>query len=549
MLSATISRETSEAFIPSVPIAMPSEMAIVLHSTGVPPASRIPSFTQRATSRRWTVQGMISIQLWATPTSGRPKSASVYPAPRIIARAGARDGPSSIVRLWVRGASVTRARMMRAPGSPRRRSRGARASCGSDPRGKVGIVAAIGADADRHEREVAQLVGNEAVAPHEPLGVRELVLFEAEVARVQPVAEVVERLHPGHLAPGRGRLWLADRHAVELPARQPRHHPAQGPADPLDLRVALARPDAQQLGRAAAALGDPALGEAAVADLAEDRAHGLADVSVDDPRARHVIAVLSGIAHRVAHVAEPALVHEVDDQLHLVHALEICDLRLIPGLDERLEPGLDELGDPTAEHRLLAEQVGLDLLREGRLDDPGARGADRAGVREASALGVTARVLGDGQEGGDAAALDEDLAHPVPRGLRRDQDHVDLRPGNDLAEVDRERVRDDERASGLHVRRHLFEDRTVVLVRHEQNGDVGLARGVGDGPDGEPVALGRGPAAAPLGEAHDHVAAAVAEVLRVRVTLAAVADDRDALPGELPGIRVRFVVDGRHVYL
>ena len=77
MLSATSSRETSEAFIPSVPIAMPSETAIVLHSTGVPPASRMPSFTHSAIRRRCTVQGMISIQLCETPMSGRVKSASV----------------------------------------------------------------------------------------------------------------------------------------------------------------------------------------------------------------------------------------------------------------------------------------------------------------------------------------------------------------------------------------------------------------------------------------------------------------------------------------
>jgi hypothetical protein len=66
----------SEAFIPSVPMAMPSEIAMVLHSTGVPPASRTPSFTHSAMRRRWMVHGMISIQECATPMSGRLKSSS-----------------------------------------------------------------------------------------------------------------------------------------------------------------------------------------------------------------------------------------------------------------------------------------------------------------------------------------------------------------------------------------------------------------------------------------------------------------------------------------
>ena len=67
----------SEAFIPSVPIAMPSEIAMVFISTGVPPASRTPSFAHSASSRRWMPQGMISIHEWATPMSGRWKSSSV----------------------------------------------------------------------------------------------------------------------------------------------------------------------------------------------------------------------------------------------------------------------------------------------------------------------------------------------------------------------------------------------------------------------------------------------------------------------------------------
>ena len=40
--SATTSRLTSEVFMPSVPIVMPSEIAIVLYSMGVPPAARTP---------------------------------------------------------------------------------------------------------------------------------------------------------------------------------------------------------------------------------------------------------------------------------------------------------------------------------------------------------------------------------------------------------------------------------------------------------------------------------------------------------------------------
>ena len=50
--SAMTSRLMSEVFMPSQPMVMPSEIETVLNSSGVPPASRIPSFTCTARSRR-----------------------------------------------------------------------------------------------------------------------------------------------------------------------------------------------------------------------------------------------------------------------------------------------------------------------------------------------------------------------------------------------------------------------------------------------------------------------------------------------------------------
>ena len=41
-----------KAHMPSVPIVVPSEIAIVLNSKGVPPAARMPSFTLAARLRR-----------------------------------------------------------------------------------------------------------------------------------------------------------------------------------------------------------------------------------------------------------------------------------------------------------------------------------------------------------------------------------------------------------------------------------------------------------------------------------------------------------------
>ena len=74
--SAITSRLASDAFMPAVPIVMPSEIAIVPISIGVPPAARIPSLTFAASARRWKLHGIVSIHVLATATSGRASASS-----------------------------------------------------------------------------------------------------------------------------------------------------------------------------------------------------------------------------------------------------------------------------------------------------------------------------------------------------------------------------------------------------------------------------------------------------------------------------------------
>ena len=91
--SAITSRDTSEAFMPSLPIEMPSETAIVPNSSGTAPACRTPSLAAAASPFRCTLQGVTSFQDEATATCGRSRSSSDSPTARSIARAAARDGP------------------------------------------------------------------------------------------------------------------------------------------------------------------------------------------------------------------------------------------------------------------------------------------------------------------------------------------------------------------------------------------------------------------------------------------------------------------------
>ena len=67
--------------MPDVPIVIPSEIAIVLSSIGVPPAARMPSLTFCASARRWKLQGIVSIQVEATPMIGFASASASKPMP------------------------------------------------------------------------------------------------------------------------------------------------------------------------------------------------------------------------------------------------------------------------------------------------------------------------------------------------------------------------------------------------------------------------------------------------------------------------------------
>src|ERR687892_376078 len=97
--SAIISRLTREAFMPSWPMAMPSETAIAVNSLGVHPASFTPRLALWASLPRWMLQGVASLHVEETPTRGRSKSPSVSPIALYIARCGALSGPSSVFLL------------------------------------------------------------------------------------------------------------------------------------------------------------------------------------------------------------------------------------------------------------------------------------------------------------------------------------------------------------------------------------------------------------------------------------------------------------------
>src|ERR1700687_4846234 len=198
---------------------------------------------------------------------------------------------------------------------------------------------------------------------------RDSLAFQA-AGFVGRVLDILSRAGPDH-------VFLGDGHRF-----QERHHGAQLGADLSNPLRALLTTLAVEPRPPGGVLLDPSARVLPAADVLEHLLHLLARLLGHDARPTRVVAVFRGVAYRVAHVIEAALIDQIDDELQLVETLEIRDLWLIPRLHQRLEAGLDERAHAAAQHRLLAEQVRFRFFGERRLDDAGTSDADAFRIRQ-----------------------------------------------------------------------------------------------------------------------------------------------------------------------
>src|SRR5579875_1076915 len=336
------------------------------------------------------------------------------------------------------------------------------------------------------------------------------------------------------------------RHALRLVGLEPRHQAAQLPADFFDEMSARFLPEFRKLRLPRGMLGDPFLRERPALDIGQDLLHLRPHVLVDDPRAARVVAVLRRIADRVAHPLDPALVHQIDDQLELVQALEVRHLGSVARFDEGLEAGGDERARPAAEDGLFTEEIGLRLLAEAGLENPGLSPADRRGERQRDLACVAAGILMHRDQARDAPPVCVFRAHQATRAFRSDHEDVDVFGRDDRPEMDPEPMRKGQILPRLHVRRdRLHVHRRLFFVGDEHMDDVASPRSLVGRDDFEALLTSLVRRARTLAQTDDDGHPAVAQVLRLSFTLAAEADDGDRLIGDLPQIGVG-VVQGLH---
>ena len=210
--------------------------------------------------------------------------------------------------------------------------------------------------------------------------------------------------------------------------------------------------------------------------------------------------------------------------------LEVGDLGLVASLDQGLEAGLDQVGDAATQDSLLAEQVGLGLLGEGRLDDACTGTADTLRVGQGQLPCLTGGIHLDGDDIRCALALHVGLADLVAGALGGD--HDDVVAGGDLnvAVADVEAVREEEGGAFLQVGGDLLGvDVALDLVGQQHGDDVALGDGLGHVLDLEASGLSLGPRGGTGAQADDHVNSGILQVQRVSVTLRTVTNDGNLL--------------------
>ena len=225
-------------------------------------------------------------------------------------------------------------------------------------------------------------------------------------------------------------------------------------------------------------------------------------------------------------------------------ALEVGILGGIAGLDQRFKASLHQGGYTAAQNGLLAEQVGLGFDLKGGLHNGRTGTADAGAIGQRHIQAVAGVVLLNGYQAGYTLALDIFAADGMARALGGDHEYVHVLRRLDLAEMNVKAMgkRDGLALSqvGLDV---LLVHIRLALVGDQDHNDVGGLGGIGHIHHGQAVLSGLLSALAALIQANDDVDAAVMQVQRMGMALAAVADNGNGLSLEHIDVAIRFVVD------
>ena len=272
----------------------------------------------------------------------------------------------------------------------------------------------------------------------------------------------------------------------------------------------------------------PVFGKGAVLDFRQGFLHGGAGLVGHDLLAGMIIAVFRSIADGMTHLRHAAFIAEVNDQFHFMEAFEVRDFRLIACFNQRVEAGFHQCADAAAQYALLAEQVGLGFFLEGGLDNACAGAADAAGIRQGHVKAFAGSILIHRKYIGNAGAFRKYAANQMAGALRGNHEYVYVCCRDDLFEMNIEAMGKSQGAAGFQVRRNLaLVNVSLFFVRDQDHGDVSPFNRFADGHNLQARCFRFCRGFGTFVQANHYFQAAVTQVQRMGVALAAVTDDRN----------------------
>ena len=305
-------------------------------------------------------------------------------------------------------------------------------------------------------------------------------------------------------------------------------------------------PAALQHGGARLVFGDEALGVFAALDGAQRFAHGLARRLGNHARPGDVFAIFGVVADGVIHVGDAAFINQVHDEFQLVQAFKIRHFGRVAGFHQGFKTGFDEFHGAAAKHGLFAKEVGFRFFAEGGFNNAGATAAIGHCIRQRHVARLAALVLIHGDELRHAAASGEGAAHGVAGRLGRDHPHVQIFARHDLPVMHVEAVGKGERRAFFDIGFNFVAvGGGDGFVRQQHHDHIGLCHGIAGFGHFQAGVFRFFPACAAFAQADDDFHAAVVEVERVGVALAAVTENGDSFALDEREVAI-FIVKNLH---
>ena len=270
----------------------------------------------------------------------------------------------------------------------------------------------------------------------------------------------------------------------------------------------------------------PVFGKGAVLDFRQGFLHRGAGLVGNDLFAGMIIAVFRSIADGMTHLGHAAFIAEVDDQFHFMEAFEVSDFRLIACFNQRVETGFHQGANAAAQYALFAEQVGLGFFLKGSLDNACAGAADAAGISQRYIEALAGSILIYREYVGNARAFREYAANQMAGAFRGNHEYVYVSRRDDLLEMDIETMGKSQGATGFQVRCNLvLVNVSLFFIRNQDHGNVSPFYRFTDGHNLQARSFRFRCGFGTFVQADHYLQAAVTQVQRMGVPLAAVTDD------------------------